>query len=30
MKVKDNCPAREEHMACGWKKAPTKAERSGA
>jgi hypothetical protein len=29
-KVKDNCPAREEHMAWGWKKAPTKAERSGA
>jgi hypothetical protein len=23
-KVKDNCPAREEHMAWGWKK--TKAE----
>ena len=29
-KVKDNCPAREEHMAWGWKKASTKAERSGA
>jgi hypothetical protein len=29
-KVKDNCAAREEHMAWGWKKASTKAERSGA
>ena len=29
-KVKDNCPAREEHMAWGWRKASTKAERSGA
>lgn len=29
-KVKDNCPAREEHMAWGWKKASAKAERSGA
>jgi len=30
MKVKDNCPAREEHMAWGWKQSSTKAERSGA
>ncbi|MCX5652627.1 MAG: hypothetical protein NTU45_14760 [Planctomycetota bacterium] len=29
-KVKDNCPAREEHMAWGWKKPSTKAERGGA
>jgi hypothetical protein len=29
-KVKDNCPAREEHMAWAWKKASTNAERSGA
>ena len=27
-KVKDNCPAREEHMAWGWKQSLTKAERS--
>ena len=26
-KVKDNCPAREEHMAWGWKKAESQGAR---